>query len=194
MRRIALMMLLSLSLVAAGCGSDKKATTTTAPLKLLPDARTSAEWAQRIVQRFLKPLNRDLQILNNLNTPAVRFYIATGQKTTLRIVKTRMNDLSHCTDKLVVIGPPPREDPEFQGINEYFRQACKSYEDVAAKVQEAMPLLSSGRGDVVDRGDDILHQANRPSRRAATLFGRAIKIAQKRPEFRAAGLQPTPQS
>ena len=191
MRRIALMMLLALSLVAAGCGSGKKATTTTAPLKLLPDAKTSAEWAQRVVKRFLKPLNRDLEILNNLNKPTVRFYIATGQTETINVINRRMNDLAHCTDKLVVIGPAPKEDPEFRGIDDYFHRACKNYEQVAGKVQEAVPLLSSGRSDVVAHGGDVLRDANAPSRRAAELLQRAIRIAQKRPEFQAAGLQPT---
>ena len=192
MRRIAPMVFLSLSLVLAGCGSEKKATTT-APLKLLPDAKNSAEWAQRIVQRFLRPLNRDLEILNNLNKPAVRFYITTGETETLKVIDLRMNDLSRCTDKLVVIGPPPSEDPEFQGVNDYFRRACKNYEEVAAKVQEAVPMLTSGRSDVVEHGEEVLREANQPSRRAAELLARAIRIAQKRPEFRAAGLQPTPQ-
>jgi hypothetical protein len=193
MGRIAPMLFVSLALLAAGCGSEKDEGTTTAPLKLLPDAKTSAEWAQRAVRRFLRPLNRDLEVLNTLNTPATRLYITTGQPATLRVIDTRMKDLSRCGDKLVVIGPPPEQDPEFRGVHDYFRRACRNYEDVADKVLQAVPLLSSGREDVIERGTEVLRDANDPSRRAATLLGRAIEIAQKRPEFRAAGLQPTPQ-
>jgi hypothetical protein len=183
------MLIMPLVLVLPGCGSDKESVST-APLKPLPDARTPAEWAQRIVKRFLTPMNRDFEILNNLDNPTIRFYLATGEQATVETINRSMNDLKRCTDKLVVIGPPPEDDVEFEEVDRHFRDACKSYEEVADHVLEAVPLLTSGRTDVIERGQKILREAYAPSRRAAQLFKKAIKVAQRRREFRAAGLQP----
>jgi hypothetical protein len=90
MRRFVPMLLTAVALLAAGCGSNKAETTPSIPL--LPDAKTSDEWALRIVNRFLTPLNKDLQVLNGLNSPQIRIYIASGNQTTISIVNKRMND------------------------------------------------------------------------------------------------------
>jgi hypothetical protein len=188
MRRIAPMLLAALALLAAGCGSKKQADTTTT-IPLLPDAKTSDEWAQRIVNRFLSPLNKDLQVLNGLNNPDIRIFIASGNKTTINVIDRRMNDLKHCTDKLVTIGPPTSDDEQFQRVDRLFHSACKSYEDVADTVLDAVPKLSSGRTDVIQVGEQELRKSIPTSQAAAKDFQKAIAIAQKRPEFRNAGLQ-----
>ena len=182
------MLLLAFTLLAAGCGSKKEAAPRST-IPLLPDAKTSDEWAQRIVNRFLTPLNRDLQVLNGLNSPQIRIYIASGNKTTLSIIDKRMTDLQHCTDKLVTIGPPTSDDEQFQRVDRLFHSACKSYEQVADTVLEAVPMLSSGRNDVIEEGAKRLRKSIPTSEAAAKDFQKAIKIAQSRPEFRNAGLQ-----
>jgi hypothetical protein len=182
------MLLAALALLAAGCGSKKEAATTRA-IPILPDAQTSDEWARRIVRRFLAPLNQDLQVLNGLNNPQIRIFIASGNPTTLRIINRRMNDLQHCTDKLVTIGPPTSDDDQFQRVDRLFHSACKRYEDVADTVLDAVPKLSSGRTDVIQVGEQELRKSIPTSQAAAKDFQKAIAIAQKRPEFRNAGLQ-----
>jgi hypothetical protein len=189
MRRIAPMLLAAIALLAAtGCGSKKQAATTNT-IPILPDARTSDEWAGRVVRRFLAPLNKDLQVLNGLNNPDIRIFIASGNKTTLNVVNRRMNDLQHCTDKLVTIGPPTSDDEQFQRVDRLFHSACENYEDVADTVLDAVPKLSSGRTDVIKVGEDELRKSIPVSAKAADDFKKAIAIAQKRPEFRNAGLQ-----
>jgi hypothetical protein len=182
------MLLAALALLAAGCGSKKQAETTTT-IPILPDVKTSDEWAQRIVVRFLKPLNEDLQVLNGLNNPQIRIFIASGNKTTINVINRRMNDLEHCTDKLVTIGPPTSDDEQFQRVDRLFHSACENYEQVADAVVDAVPLLSSGRTDVIQEGDKRLRKTIPTSAAAAKDFQKAIAIAQKRPEFRNAGLQ-----
>jgi hypothetical protein len=182
------MLLAALALLAAGCGSKKQAETTTT-IPILPDVKTSDEWAQRIVVRFLEPLNEDLQVLNGLNNPQIRIFIASGNKTTINVINRRMNDLGHCTDKLVTIGPPTSDDEQFQRVDRLFHSACKNYEQVADAVVDAVPLLSSGRTDVIQEGDKRLRKTIPTSAAAAKDFQKAIAIAQKRPEFRNAGLQ-----
>jgi hypothetical protein len=183
------MLLAALALLAAaGCGSKKQAETTST-IPILPDARTSDEWAQRIVRRFLTPLNKDLQVLNGLNNPQIRLFIASGNKTTLGVIDRRMTDLKHCTDKLVTIGPPTSDDEQFRRVERLFHGACKNYEDVADTVLDAMPKLSSGRTDVIQVGEQELRKSIPTSQAAAKDFQKAIAIAQKRPEFRNAGLQ-----
>lgn len=182
------MLLALLTLLVAGCGSDKKTEPTTT-LHLLPNAKTSDEWAQRIVNRFLTPLNRDLQVLTLLNNPDVRLYLAGGNQQTIGIVNRRMHDLRACTDKLVEIGPPTEDDAQFKRVAGLFKRACGNYEKVADAVLEAVPLIGSGRSDVIDRGVETLRDARDESEAAAHDFKRGVDIAAGRPEFKNAGLQ-----
>ena len=182
------MLLVALALLAAGCGSKKEAATTTA-LQILPDAQTSDVWARRVVTRFLAPLNKDLQVLNGLNNPDIRIYLASGNPTTVRVVNRRMNDLKRCTDRLVTIGPPTSDDEQFQRVNRLFHTACAHYEDVAATVLDVVPKLSSGRTDVIQVAEKELQKSIPVSEAAADALKKALAIAQKRPEFRNAGLQ-----
>jgi hypothetical protein len=188
MRWIPALVLVGLALLASGCGSKKEAATTST-IPILPDVQTSDQWAQRVVNRFLTPVNKDLQVLNGLNSPQIQIYIASGNKTTLGVIDRRMADLTHCTDKLVTIGPPTSDDDQFQRVDRLFHSACRNYEQVAAAVLDAVPLLSSGRTDVIQEGQKRLRKMIPVSEAAARDFQKAIKIAQTRPEFRNAGLQ-----
>ena len=188
MRWIPALVLVGLALLASGCGSKKEAATTST-IPILPDVQTSDQWAQRVVNRFLTPVNKDLQVLNGLNSPQIQIYIASGNKTTLGVIDRRMTDLTHCTDKLVTIGPPTSDDDQFQRVDRLFHSACRNYEQVAAAVLDAVPLLSSGRTDVIQEGQKRLRKMIPVSEAAARDFQKAIKIAQTRPEFRNAGLQ-----
>jgi hypothetical protein len=182
------MLLAVLAVLAAGCGSKKEAATTST-LQILPNVQTSDEWAHRIVRRFLTPLNNDLRVLNGLNNPQIRIFIASGNQTTLNVVNRRMNDLKRCTDRLVTIGPPTSDDEQFKRVDRLFHTACGHYENVADTVLDAVPKLSSGRTDVIQVGEQDLRKSIPESQAAADALNKAIKIAQKRPEFRNAGLQ-----
>jgi hypothetical protein len=188
MKRAALLFLVAL--LAAGCGSHKKSESVTLP-HVLPNAKSPDEWAQRIVDRFLRPLNKDLQVVTNFNNPQIRLFIASGNPTTLRIIDTRMHDLQRCTSKLVAIGPPPPNQPKLTDVSFHFRRACPDYEQVAAKLLQATEFLGSGRSDVISRGEDVARSARPASGRAANQFAAGVKIAQRLPEFQRAGLKPS---
>ena len=177
-------------LLGAGCGSSKKTTSTT-PIRVLPDAKTADEWAVRVVNIFFRPLNKDLGVVSGFNVPQIRLYIASQNPTTLRIIRTRMNDLKRCSAKLVQIGPPPKGDPRLQQIDRGLQRACVDYEKIADVLQRATPFLASGRADVVSRGEDMLRSVKDESGRAGNNFAAAVRTAQKVPAFRRAGLKPS---
>jgi len=187
----ALLVLLLVAFALSGCGGSKQgAATSTIPIgPVLPAAATRQEWADRIVNIFLRPLNKDLNVLTNFNNPQIQLYIASQNPTTLQIIKTRMNDLLRCSNKLVQIGPPPGNDPKLTSIDEKFHKACDDYETVAAAVQQATPLLASGRNDVMAEGTKKLRAVRDESGRAGNNFLAAVRIAQTLPEFRRAGLK-----
>ena len=91
--------LLATTLLAGGCGSSSsKDATTTAP-KVLPQAASADEWASRVVNRVLRPLNKDLVVVSNFNTPTVRVYIASKNQQTLDIINKRLGDLAAVLDE-----------------------------------------------------------------------------------------------
>jgi hypothetical protein len=188
MKRGALLVLVAL--LAAGCGSHKKSESTTLP-HVLPNAATPDEWAQRVVDRFLRPMNSDLQVVTNFNNPQIRLFIASANPTTIRVINTRMRDLQKCTAKLVTIGPPPPHQPKLTDISFHFRRACPDYELVATKLLQATEFLGSGRTDVISRGQDVARSARPASGRAANQFAAGVKIAQRLAEFQRAGLKPS---
>jgi hypothetical protein len=185
------LLLLCLALLAAGCGSKKSAQNTTTFVRVLPDATTPAEWADRIVNIFLRPLNQDLGVVSGFNNPQIKLYIASQNPTTLHIINTRMNDLKRCTSKLTQIGPPPKGDPRLNTINAKFHRACADYEVVADELLKATPFLSSGRSDVIQKGEDMIRSVRDESGRAADNLAAAVRIAQRLHEFRRAGLKPS---
>jgi hypothetical protein len=186
----ALVLLLCIAFAVAGCGSKKH--TSSVPIgPVLPAAQSPQEWADRVVNIFLRPINTDLNVVTNFNNPQIRLFIASQNPTTLRIIKKRMNDLKRCSAKLVQIGPPPAGHPKLATIDDDFHKACDDYEQVADTLQKATPFLASGRADVMQEGEKMVRGVKPASGRAADNLAAAIRIAQKLPEFRKAGLKPS---
>jgi hypothetical protein len=190
MKRV-LLVLLCLSFTLAGCGSKKKETASVPIGPVLPAAQTPAEWADRVVNIFLRPINTDLNVVTNFNNPQIRLFIASQNPTTLQIIKKRMNDLKRCSAKLVQIGPPPGDNAQLKTIDDNFHKACKDYEVVADVLQRATPFLASGRTDVMAEGEKKIRSVKDESGRAANTFAAAIRIAQHLPVFQRAGLKPS---
>jgi hypothetical protein len=186
-----LLLLLCAAVVAGGCGSSNKQSKPPPPTNVLPSAKTPDEWAARIVNRFLRPLNKDLQVLNGLNSPEIRLYIASQNPTTIRILNQRLRDLQQCSAKLVAIGPPPVGRSALTRVNAHLTRACTDYVHVAQTLLKAVEFLTSGRTDVIRRGEELARSAHAPSGRAANQLIAGIRIAQNLPEFRRAGLKPS---
>ncbi|TMK33317.1 MAG: hypothetical protein E6G64_04605 [Actinobacteria bacterium] len=186
----ALLLFLCLAVLTAGCGS-KKSSTPKPVGPVLPAAQTADEWALRVVNIFLRPLNKDLNVVTNFNNPQIQLFIASQNPTTLRIIKNRMNDLNRCSAKLIQIGPPPKGHPQLDTIDNDFHKACVEYEKVADVLQRATPLLASGRTDVMAEGAKMVRGVKDASGRAADNFANGLRIAQGLPEFRRAGLKPS---
>lgn len=179
-----------LALLAGGCssgGSKKKSATPQSPA-VLPAAKTADEWARRVVDRLFRPLNRDLQVLNALNIPDVKIYIASANPDAIRILNRSLADLSLCNARLTSIGPPPKGQALGQ-VSRYLLLACGQYERVTSILKKAIPMLASGRADVTRQGQRLTAQARPPSGLAARYLLSAVKIAQKQPAFVRAGLQ-----
>jgi hypothetical protein len=191
MRILLVLLLLTSALALTACGSSNKSTETSTLPTVLPTAATPNEWAKRVVDRLLRPLNRDLQIVNGFNDPNVLVYIANQNPTTLRIVKSRLSDLAQCSSKLVTIGPPPPSRPPLKRVDSQMRKACASYVQLAADLQKATLYLSSGRSDVIAQGRKVLRDSRTTNNTAAQQFALALRSAQALPEFRRAGLQPS---
>jgi hypothetical protein len=180
-------------LVGAGCSSKKSAATTrtTAAPAVMPRAATADVWANRIVDLLLRSLQQDLVVVSQFDNPQTRIYIQTGNDVAIRTIRRRMTDLSQCSTKLTAIGPPPHGRAPLAQVGKHLARACTAYVDVAQKLLKATQMLSSGRRDVVEQGDRIAAEARVPSRRAALELTAAIKIAQRQPSFRRAGLKPS---
>jgi hypothetical protein len=180
------LLLLSLALVGAACGSEKESSS-------LEPAATTQEWAQRIVNRLMRPMNRDLETLATLNNVQTKLYIQQGNQDTLDVLDERLTDLGKCTQRLDVIGPPPESDEriaELRRLGSTLREACRHYVKVSDLVLVAVELLSSGRSDVIPRGEDKLREAVPEATAGAAAYDRAFKMAQKISEFRLQGLTP----
>lgn len=190
MRFVAL--LLSLAVLGAGCGS--KSESSTPPPTILPDAKTPDEWAGRIVNRLMRPMNRDLQVLSNLNSPQIKIFILQQNPATLDVINKRMTDLGKCSDRLITIGPPPKgavDERQLKRVDGALHRACPHYVKVSELVLEAVELMSSGREDVVARGEKKLAEAGPDSQAAAEAYEEAIRVAQNLDEFKLRGLKPS---
>jgi hypothetical protein len=177
--------------VAAACGEDSKQAATTTVVQRLPQAQSAGEWAQRVVDNFLRPLNKDLTVLNALNVPDIRIYIASANPQTLRILRQRMNHLSECGNALTAIGPPPGDAPEQNPVFTGLNTSCTHYQKVSTTLLKALPLLSSGRADVAKRGQDMMDAVKPDTREAANALVKAICTAQRQGSFQRAGLRPS---
>ncbi len=186
-------LLLSLALLGAGCGS-KDESSTPPPPTILPNAESPDEWAGRIVNRLMRPMNRDLQVLSTLNNPQIRIYIESEDATTLTILKKRMRDLGKCSDRLITIGPPPptaNDIRQLKRVDAALHRACPHYVKVSKLVLEGVEFMSSGRQDVVARGEQKLAEAGPDSAAAAKAYEEAIRVAQNLDEFKLHGLKPS---
>ena len=134
-------------------------------------ARTRAEWATRLYRTMLRPMDRNLQALNQSSNPQVELYLITGNETTIRILTNRMRDLRACSERLARVGPPPAAN--LGPIYESIERSCPHYDRVASLVLEAIPLYGSGK---VAEARRLRRQAARPSRRAAAAYGRALTL------------------
>ena len=185
-----LALLMSLALLGAGCGSDNESLQPSPPVT---PATTADEWAGRVVNRLMRPTNRDLEVLATLNNPQTKLYIEQGNETTLDVLNRRLNDLAKCSDRLVAIGAPPLGSArirQLRRVDAALRRACLHYEKAAEIVLVAVELLSSGRADVIERGEDKLREAAPDAAAGAKAYDDAVQIAQRIPAFRRHGLTP----
>jgi len=185
-------LLFCLALLAAGCGSDDKSSAP--PPTILPNAATPDEWAGRIVNKLMRPMNKNLQVLGTLNNPQIKIYIESENPTTLRILNNRMKDLGKCSDRLLTIGPPPADAGDIKQLRQVdaaLHRACPHYVKVSETVLKAVEMLSSGREDVVAEGDKTLASAAPDSQAAAEAYQQAIQVAQELDEFKLHGLKPS---
>jgi hypothetical protein len=183
--------LLSLGLLGAGCGSDEE--NEAPPPTLLPRSVSVEEWAGRVVNRLMRPTNRDIEVLSMLNNPQTKLFILEGNKDTIDVINERMNDLAKCSDRLVTIGPPPAGETrirQLRRLDEALRKACLHYVKVSEIVLVAVKLMSSDRSDVIERGEDKLKEAVPDATSGAKAYDEAFKIALKIPEFRFHGVKP----
>jgi hypothetical protein len=189
--RVLIVLLLTATL-AAGCGSKSKSASTTTTVSNLPAAaQTSDQWASRVVDWFLRPLNPDLAVVGNFANSQVRFYIETQNQQALNTIYARMSDLQRCDEHLARVGPPPGDDQQLKAIDGHFRQACTAYAKVGATLTQATRLLSSGKQDQVAKGERALRGIGATTRKGAVELTAGVKLAQQRGEFRRAGLKPS---
>jgi hypothetical protein len=178
----------AVTLLAAGCGDKQGGGATTVPSPARVN-KNPAVYARRTVDLFLRDLTRDLNVLNSVNAPEIRIYLANGNKDTIRILDRAMHDLHVCTGKLDNVGAPPPGNKPLEAIDLKLRAACRSYEQISDVVLRAAPYLEQGDQSAQEKGVKILHQATPLTQQAAKDFSAALKLMEKRPEFRAAGLQ-----
>lgn len=195
MKVLALVFLVLVCLSATACGkSSKQAASTTSSTNkqlILPPSKNADDWALRVVEILMRPMNQDLNVVNGFSDPSIIVYIANQNATTLRIIKRRMNDLARCTQRVVAIGPPPKSKFALPSVYSQLKAACVTYVDLAHRLQKATLFMSSGRNDVFQQGRKLLRQSAPTNNRAAAQYAKAIKTAQKIPPFLKAGLQPS---
>jgi hypothetical protein len=184
-RKRALTLLAALALLAAGCGGSSDDEDTTTPSPAVPPAKTQSEWIDRLVNRFLVDMNKNLQVANTLGTAQVQLYLRTGNEQTLSVVRTRMTDLSRCSRKLRRVGPPPARSGPLVRIYTNLQRSCPHYARLAQAVLRSIPLISSGDARDVAKGEAELAKAYKPSREAARYFGAAVEILERNGLLRA---------
>jgi hypothetical protein len=175
-RKSVVALLSAVVLVAAGCaGSEEKAATTAGPPPV-PPATTQAEWIDRLVNRFLFDMQKNLNVVNGLRSTQVQVYIRTGNETTIRVLNERMTDLATCSQKLARVGPPPESEAPLDRIYDRFGKSCPYYERLAGAALKAVPLLSSGEPDDVAKGEAEFAKIADPSFEAARHFSAALEL------------------
>ncbi|MBA3384762.1 MAG: hypothetical protein H0T20_08935 [Actinobacteria bacterium] len=171
------MLLTAIVLVAAGCGgSDKEAATTVAAVS---PAKTQAEWIDRLVNRFLLDMQKNLNVVNGLRSNQAIINIRTGNETTIRVLTERMTDLAKCTGKLARVGPPPVSEAPLDRIYDRFGKSCPYYERIASAALKATPLLSSRDSSDVAKGEQEFAKISDPSFEAARHFSAALELLEE---------------
>ena len=174
LRAGALVLLTAVVFVAAGCGgSDEEAATTVASV---PPAKTQAAWIDRLVNRFLLDMQKNLNVVNGLRSTQAIINIRTGNETTLRVLTERMTDLGKCSQKLARVGPPPASEAPLDRIYDHFGKSCPYYERIASAALKAVPLLSSRDPDDVAEGEQEFAKIPGPSFEAARQFSAALDL------------------
>ena len=169
------------AVVLAGCGSSKH----TQPASTL----TPQQYATAVVNRLLRPLTKDLSVLNALNSPDVKLYLLTAQPTTVRILKQRLLDLRMCTDRLDRIGAPPSDPPGLARIDAKLRTTCAHYVRVASKLLAAVAKLGSSDPAVKKQGTAAFSSVFGESKQGALALRDAVALMQAQPAFRQAGVR-----
>jgi hypothetical protein len=173
--RWAASLLLAFTVVlAAGCGGGEDEQP---PLPQVRPAKTEAEWANRLVSRFLGPIERDLQVVAALPAPDIQLGLYSGDAGTIELVDKRMKDLGQCSYKLARVGRPPKR--RLKPIQTDFSLACGEYERLAGIVLDAVPLLTSDDPAKKRRGRERFAGVREPTRLGARHFGRALRRIQK---------------
>lgn len=190
-RRTLALLALPLVLAAAGCGSKKDAAETSTASSPTRVNANEFVYAQRVVDLYLRGLNRDLNVLNSVNAPEIRIYLANRNKETVTELERAMHDLHVCMGKLDRVGAPPAGRPDLARIDAKLRAACSDYERISDIVLEAAPHLERTSEGEQKQGVAILRRATPPSRAAALAFAQALKLMEVRPEFLRAGIQPS---
>jgi hypothetical protein len=184
MRRVvlaqgALTLLAALVLLAAGCGGSSDDEETASPPPAVAPAQTEPEWIQRLVNRFLLDMNKNLQVVNSLGTGDVQLYLRTGNEDTIRVLRNRMTDLEACSRKLQRVGPPPSSTGPLARVYANLRRSCPHYERLAQAVLRSLPLITARDADKVAQGEAELAKAYEPSRTAARYYGAAVEIIER---------------
>lgn len=173
-----------LSVLVAGCGGDEGP-------EPLPPAATNEVWAGRIVNRLMRPLNRDIEVLGFLDDTQTKLYIQEGRKDTLETLDRHLGDMADCHEKLNVIGPPPpATSPRADRVLSLLRRTCNHYGEVAEKAIVAVKLLGSGREEEYIRGERTLREAHPDAAAGAKAYDQAVRLARRMPEFQLHGLSP----
>ncbi len=184
--------LLAIPLVLAACGGHKRADSTTTATTTGVPARVAATpqvYATRIVNLFLRPLSHDLGIINQLNSPDIKLYIAEGDKETLSVLDKTLTRLANCTRTLDLAGVPPPGHAALDRIDGRLRIACGDYERIAGLLKTGVADAAATDPAQKSKGQKEMAQALAPSKQAAIVFGQALELMKNRPEFRKAGLQ-----
>jgi hypothetical protein len=170
---------LALALVLTACGgSDSKQTL------------TEEQYANAVVNRWIRPVRKDLEIIQRLNNVDVRYYIVTGNPTTLKILRQHFRDLMRCTSKLDAIGSPPEDSDAEVLVDGQLRAACMHYERLARTLLNQLPHLSSGHQREVQHAEQVVRAMYGESRAGSQALNKAYQAMTSSAAFRQAGVQP----